>query len=113
MDCPIIDVFHGSHEIAGRDIEGIDRAAVGVVRNQEHVAEWSKVARCYCKAPRLIQRNPLCQTPHMRSVFVKGINKTARTSGHACKRNIEQTVYVPDTKRREARWKGRVGKRPN
>src|SRR6516225_8890610 len=110
MDCLAIDVFNRPHKIAGGDIESIDRAAVCVVGHQERIAEWTKAARCDRETPGLVQWRALRQMDHVGSIFVKDVNKTARSSGHVRKCNIELAVYVPNTERRETRRKCCVGK---
>src|ERR1700724_1468285 len=99
MDHLATAISNRPHENAGGDIESVNRAAVGVVRDQDRVAEWAKVLRCYRETPRLVQGPALRQTPHVGSVFVKDVNKTARSPGCAGKCNIEQTIVVLDAQR--------------
>src|ERR1700730_10238694 len=53
-------VLDGADELPSYAVEGVDRAGVGVVRDQGRVAQWSKIPGGDGEAPRLVQRCAMC-----------------------------------------------------
>ena len=49
-------VFHGAHERTCLRIECIDGAFIGVIRDQQSVAQRPKIPRRHGESPRLVQR---------------------------------------------------------
>ena len=56
VDHVAIVVPQGANELAGNGIEGIDGAGVGVIRDEQSVAEFSEILGSDGETPRLIQR---------------------------------------------------------
>src|SRR5580692_8577704 len=61
-----------------RDVEGVDRPAVGVIRNQQRVTKGSKVLRRHSESPGLVQRRAFNQPVNESAVLVEYIDNTAR-----------------------------------
>src|ERR1039458_4913471 len=97
------------HQLSGGEVVGIDRTCGGVVRDQQRLAECSKVRWSYGKTPRLVQRFAVGKVFHERSGFAENINITTCGSGSARERNIDLPTNVLDSERREPRRKCRIG----
>ena len=104
-------VLNRADVLASHGIEAVDVAVVGVVRDQQGVAERTEIAGRDRHPPRLVQVRTLGQPLHERTVLAENVNEPTGGSGVAGKRHVDLAVDVLDAKRREARGKRRVGKR--
>src|ERR1700728_1516988 len=66
--------------LARHAIEAVDRSAIRVVRDQQGVAQCSKVPGSHGEAPRLVQRRALRKTLQEYSAFAVDIDIAARTA---------------------------------
>src|SRR5713101_455804 len=98
-------------KLAIEEIKGIDGAVVGVVRNQQSVAQLAKVRGGDGEAPGLVQGRTRRELPHECPVFMEDINEAARPAGGTRKRHIDQATDVLNAERRESRRQRAVGKR--
>src|ERR1019366_799718 len=72
-----IGVLQRAYKLAGDGIEGVDGAGVGVVRDQQSVAQLSKIPGRDGKAPGLVQWLALRELPHECPVFLEDVDVAA------------------------------------
>src|SRR5271155_672080 len=77
LDHVAIGVFHGAEKLAGDGVKAVDGAAVGVVRDQQGVAEYAEVFGRDGEPPRLVQRRAAHKLLQERSVFAEDVDITA------------------------------------
>ena len=105
-----IGVLDGAHELPRYPVEGVDSAGVGVVRDQERIAQWSKIPGGDGEAPGLIQ-HAMCHLLQECSVFAEDVDVAPRRSGRTRERYVDQPSEVLDAEGSEPRRKRLVGKR--
>ena len=106
-----IGVLDGAHELPRYAVEGVDSAGVGVVRDQERIAQWSKIPGGDGEAPGLIQRHAMCHLLQECSVFAEDVDVAPRRSGRTRERYVDQPSEVLDAEGSEPRRKRLVDKR--
>src|SRR5450631_79750 len=100
-----------ANKLAGEQVKRVDGTVIGVVRDQQSVAQLSKIPRRYGEAPRLVQGFALRECSNERSVFLEDIDDAAWGSGVIGKGDIEQTADILNAERREACRQRAIGKR--
>jgi len=110
-DVLAVHVPDRADKLAREETKGIDGAIVGVVRNQQSVAQLSKVRGRDSDSPGLVQWRTLHELPHELPVFLENVDEAAGPAGGTRKRHVDQTTDVLNAKRREARRQRAVGKR--
>src|ERR1700730_7126827 len=78
-----VGVLDGAHELPRYAVESVDSAGVGVVRDQQRIAQRSKILGGEGGAPGLVQRRPLCHLhkdcPFFAEVFDVPPRRSRRT----------------------------------
>src|ERR1700730_11769703 len=85
-----VGILDGAHELPRYAVEGVDSGGVGVVRDQERIAQWSKIPGGDGEAPGLVQRRAMCHLPQECSVFTEDVDVAPRRSGRTRERYVDQ-----------------------
>src|ERR1700733_330681 len=104
-------ILDGSYESAGRRIEAVDGAGIGVVADQKRTAKNAKVGRRHSNTPGLVERLAVNKSLHERSVLIEDIDVSTGFAIGPGKGNIYLAADVLDTKRRVASRQRSVGER--
>src|SRR6202022_4474162 len=106
-----VGVLDGAHELSRYAVEGVDSAGVGVVRDQQRVAQWSKIPGGDGEAPGLVQRRAMCHLLQECSIFAEDVDVAPRRSGRTRERYVDQPSEVLGAEGSEPRRERLVRKR--
>ena len=109
VDHVAIVVLQGANELAGNGIEGIDGAGVGIVRNEQGVAEFSEILGSDGETPRLIQRRAVGELLQEVAIFIEDVNKTTGSARVGGERDVNEAAEVLNAEGREAGGKSGIG----
>ncbi len=87
-------VLDRANELSAHGVKGIDSATIGVVGDEQCVAQRSKVLGCHGEAPRLVQRRALNELLQEHSFFAEDVNETTRGPRRTGKSNIDQATEI-------------------
>jgi hypothetical protein len=102
-------IFYRADKLSGDEIEAVDRAAVGIVRNQQSVAERPEILGRDGKSPRLVQGPAMRECANKGPVLAKDVDVTTRASIRGGKRNEDKTVDVLNSERCNSRRQVGIG----
>src|SRR3984893_4196391 len=98
-----------ANEGAGRKVEAIDSAGVGVVADQQGVAERAEIRRGDGESPGLVERRARDEGFHEGAIFLKDIDVSTGAAVGSGESNIDHAANILNAEGREAGGKARVG----
>src|SRR6202165_1721130 len=87
-------MYDGPNEGAGCQVEAIDSAGVGVVADQQSVAERAEVRGGDGESPGLVERRARDEGLHERTIFLKDINVSAGSAVGSRESNIAHPANI-------------------
>src|SRR5580700_10798561 len=89
-----VEVLQRAHKLPGLDVEGINFSTVGVVGDEQRIAERAEIFRSDGETPRLSQWLAVNELADKSTVLFKYVHKAGRTAIGRGKRYVHQTVDV-------------------
>src|SRR6202022_4699900 len=87
-------IDYGSNESTGRQVETVDGAGVGVVADQQGVAEGAEVRGGNGESPGLVEGRARDEGFHEGAIFLKDINVSAGATVGSGESNIDLAANV-------------------
>src|ERR1700687_5299727 len=107
----VLSIDYGSNEGSGGQVEAVDGAGVGVVADQQSVAEGAEVRGGNGESPGLVEGCARDEGLHEGAIFLKDINVSAGATIGSGESDIDLAANVLNAEGGEASGKVRVGER--